>query len=77
MLREERAEYFHSGGAAKGSGEEPVQAQKAPGARSGAWNGKSTVSLDEWVQAQLARAPKPGPTQRRNLAAILGLDPEG
>ncbi|MFH0521678.1 replication initiator [Streptomyces sp. M41] len=37
------------------------------------WEGSS---IDEWVQAQLANAPEPGPMQRQTLAAILGLDSE-
>jgi hypothetical protein len=47
---------------------------KAPDLKSGAWNGKAIVPIDEWVQAQLANAPEPGPKQLRTLAAILGLE---
>lgn len=51
--------------------------RKAPNLKSGAWKGKAIVPVDEWVQAQLANAPEPGPKQLRTLAAILGLEFEG
>lgn len=76
MLRDENAEYPHVGDLLDGEGR-VTRTPKTLGGGPGAWNGKSTVAIDEWVQAQLARAPEPGPTQRRMLAAILGLGPEG
>ncbi|MGB8942207.1 MAG: hypothetical protein WCD21_18490 [Streptomyces sp.] len=35
------------------------------------WNGKSTLTVDEWIAAELERAPDPTPEQRGNLTALF------
>ncbi len=48
----------------------------APGTQPEAWNGPVTVSLSDWIEAQLASAPEIGVRQRRTLAHLLELDPQ-
>ncbi|MEU1816461.1 hypothetical protein ABZ543_14855 [Streptomyces roseifaciens] len=35
------------------------------------WEGRSTVSLDHWISAELEKAPEPTPEQRGNLKALF------
>src|SRR5882672_10078759 len=57
-----------------------AQAQETPGAKPGAWNGKSTVPIDEWVRARSERARRlflpgllEGEAGRLHLVALVGV----
>lgn len=49
--------------------------QKSPPSQSphggGIWNGEAMKSVDEWVTAELDKAPPPTKKQRRRILAIL------
>jgi hypothetical protein len=39
------------------------------------WNGASTITVDDWIAAELERAPDPTPEQRGNLTALFNGGP--
>lgn len=36
------------------------------------WDGASLVTVDDWIAAELERAPEPTSEQRGNLTALFG-----